>query len=106
MSTGLLLVIIVVVAYFAAHVIFDWLGRRLLIVSGAEYLVLGILLGPHVSGIVSPQVVESFAPVTALALGWMGAIIGSRFVIAQMVRVRGVIYRPAITPIVPHSRVR
>ena len=95
MSTGLLLVVIAVVAYLAAHVLFDWIGRRLLIVSGAEYLVLGILLGPHVSGIVSPQVVESFAPVTALALGWMGAIIGSRFVIGRMVRVRGVIYRVA-----------
>jgi hypothetical protein len=95
MSAGLLLVVVVVAAYFAAHVVFEWLGRRLLIVSGAEYLLLGILLGPHVSGIVSPQVVESFAPVTALALGWMGAIIGSRFLIAQMVRIRGVIYRVA-----------
>ena len=95
MSTGLLLVVIVVGAYFAAHVAFDWLGRRLMIVSGAEYLLLGILLGPQVSGIVSPQIVESFGPVTALALGWMGAIIGSRFVIPEMVRVRGVIYRVA-----------
>jgi hypothetical protein len=95
MSTGLLLIVIVVAAYFAAHVVFDWLGRRLMIVSGAEYLLLGILLGPQVSGIVSPQVVESFGPVTALALGWMGAIIGSRFLIPEMVRVRGVVYRVA-----------
>lgn len=95
MSTGFALVVIVVAAYFAAHVVFDWLGRKLLIVSGAEYLLLGILLGPQVSGIVSPVLVESFAPVTALALGWMGAIIGSRFLIPQMVRVRGVVYRVA-----------
>jgi hypothetical protein len=95
MSSGLLLILIVVGAYFAAHVVFEWLGRRLLIVSGAEYLLLGILLGPHVSGILSPQLVESFAPVTALALGWMGAIIGSRFLIPRMVHVRGVVYRVA-----------
>jgi hypothetical protein len=95
MSTGLLLVVIVVAAYFAAHVVFEWLGRRLMIVSGAEYLLLGILLGPYVSGIVSPQLVASFAPITALALGWMGAIIGSRFLIPQMVRIRGVLYRVA-----------
>jgi hypothetical protein len=94
-TTGLVLVLVVVGAYFAAHVVFEWLGKRLLIVSGAEYLLLGILLGPHVSGLVSPQLVESFAPVTALALGWMGAIIGSRFLISQMVRVRGVVYRVA-----------
>ena len=95
MSSGLLLIVIVVGAYFAAHVVFEWLGRRLLIVSGAEYLLLGILLGPHVSGILSPQLVESFAPVTALALGWMGAIIGSRYLIPRMVHVRGVVYRVA-----------
>lgn len=95
MSTGLLLVVIVVAAYFAAHVVFEWLGRRLLIVSGAEYLLLGILLGPNVSGILSPQLVDSFGPITALALGWMGAIIGSRFLIPQMVQVRGVLYRIA-----------
>lgn len=95
MTTGLVLVLLVVGAYFAAHVVFEWLGKRLLIVSGAEYLLLGILLGPHVSGLVSPQLVESFAPVTALALGWMGAIIGSRFLISRMVRVRGVVYRVA-----------
>jgi hypothetical protein len=35
-STGLALVVIVVAAYFAAHVLFEWHGRRLLIVSGAE----------------------------------------------------------------------
>lgn len=95
MSSGVLLVVIVVAAYFAAHVFFEWLGHRLLIVSGAEYLLLGILLGPRVSGILSPQVIESFAPVTALALGWMGAIIGSRFLILRMVRVRAVIYHVA-----------
>ena len=32
-------------AYLAAHVAFGWLARRYLIVSGAEYLLLGILLG-------------------------------------------------------------
>ena len=95
MSVGLVLVLIVVGAYLAAHVLFEWFARRLLIVSGAEYLLLGILLGPQVSGVLDARVVESFAPVTALALGWMGAIIGSRFVVAQMVRVRDVLYRVA-----------
>jgi hypothetical protein len=89
MSTALILVLLVVASYLAAHVAFEWLGRRLLIVSGAEYLVLGILLGPQVSGVVSAQLVESFAPVAALALGWMGAIIGSRFHLRRLVRIPG-----------------
>ena len=95
MTTGLVFVIVVVGAYLAAHVVFDWLGRRLHIVSGAEYLLLGILLGPHVSGILSPQLLQSFAPVTALAVGWMGAIVGSRFLIGEAVRLGSVIHRVA-----------
>ena len=95
MTTGLVLVVIVVGAYFAAHVVFDWLGHRLHIVSGAEYLLLGIFLGPHMSGILSPELIQSFTPVTALAVGWMGAIVGSRFLIAEAVRVGSVVHRVA-----------
>lgn len=95
MSAALTIVLVVVGAYLAAHVAFEWLGRRLLIVSGAEYLLLGILLGPLVSGVVSADLVQSFAPVTALALGWTGAIIGSRLRLPEMVRVPGVVYRIA-----------
>lgn len=96
MSAALSLVLLVVASYLAAHLAFEWLGRRLLIVSGAEYLLLGVLLGPHVSGVVSAQQIESFAPVTALALGWMGAIIGSRLRLQQLVRVRGTFYNVAL----------
>jgi hypothetical protein len=96
MTTGLVLVIVVVGAYLAAHVVFDWLGRRLHIVSGAEYLLLGILLGPHMSGILGPQLLQSFAPVTALAVGWMGAIVGSRFLVADAVRIGSVVHRVAL----------
>src|SRR4051812_18472610 len=95
MTTGLVLVVIVVAAYFAAHVFFDWLGRRLAIVSGAEYLLLGILLGPNVSGILSVQRIQSFTPVSALAVGWMGAIVGSRFLIPEAFRVSRLVHRVA-----------
>lgn len=95
MSAGFALVLLAIGAYLAAHVAFDWIGRRLLIVSGAEYVLLGILLGPQVAGVLSSDLLESFAPVTALALGWMGAIIGSRFMLRNMVRVPGVTWRIA-----------
>jgi hypothetical protein len=95
MSVALSLVLIVVASYLAAHVAFEWLGHRLLIVSGAEYLLLGTLLGPQVSGVVSADLVESFAPVTALALGWMGAIVGSRLHLQQLVRVPAKSYKVA-----------
>lgn len=95
MSPALALVLLVVGAWLAAHVAFDWLARRLVIVSGAEYLVLGILLGPQVSGMLSPTFLQSVNPSTALALGWMGAIVGSRFVLERMVRVPAMLYRIA-----------
>ena len=45
MSAGLVL-ILVVGAYVAAHLASEWLARRYLIVSGAEYLLLGIPARP------------------------------------------------------------
>jgi hypothetical protein len=94
-SAALLLVILVVVAYLAAHVAFDWLARRFLIVSGVEYLVLGILLGPQVSGVLRAEMLDSFAPITTLALGWIGAIVGMQFYLQDLVRIQAQQYRIA-----------
>ena len=96
MSEGLILVLVVAASYLAARVAFEWLAKRFLIVSGAEYLLLGILLGPQVSGILSPDAVESFAPITSLGLGWMGALIGAQLVLPRMVRTAAVLYRVAL----------
>ncbi|HUF26807.1 MAG TPA: hypothetical protein VMM18_07500 [Gemmatimonadaceae bacterium] len=95
MSAALTLVLIVAVAYLATHLAFDWIARRLLIVSGAEYLVLGILLGPQVSGILTGDTLDSFAPFTTLALGWIGAIVGMQFFLPNLVRIRGIVFRLA-----------
>ena len=95
MSAGLTLVLIVAVAYLATHVAFDWIARRLLIVSGAEYLLLGLLVGPQGAGLLASGVVESFSPLTTLALGWVGAIVGTQFHLPDLVRIRGLVYRLA-----------
>jgi len=84
-TASLALILAVAAAYLAAHVLFDWLARRFLIVSGAEYLVLGILLGPQVSGALSASVVASLAPILTLALGWIGVIIGAQFDLKRLV---------------------
>ncbi|MGH7629615.1 MAG: hypothetical protein ACREOF_09525 [Gemmatimonadales bacterium] len=95
MSSGLILLVIVAAAFLAAHVVFDLLARRLVIVSGAEYLFLGILLGPRVSGLLSPGVLDGFGPFLVLAIGWMGATIGSHFELARMLPLRGSFYETA-----------
>jgi Kef-type K+ transport system membrane component KefB len=95
MSGEFLLVLIVAGSYLAAHWAFEWLGHRFMLISGAEYLVLGILLGPQVSGVLQASVLDAFAPFMTLALGWIGAVVGSNFYLPLLVRVRGELYRVA-----------
>lgn len=95
MTSGLTLILIVAGAYLAARIAFRYLAQRFLITSGAEYLVLGILLGPHVSGLISASVVDSFGPFMTLAIGWMGAVIGVQFFLPQLIRIRSNFYQVA-----------
>lgn len=95
MSTTLILILVVAGAYLAAHVTFEWLARRFAIVSGAEYLLLGILLGPEVSGLIRPSVVGAFGPFITLALGWIGAVVGAQFYLPALARIPGVHFRVA-----------
>jgi hypothetical protein len=95
-TTGLTLVILVAAAFFAAHFASERLARRFLIVSGAEYLALGILLGPQVAGILTPGLLESLAPFPLLALGWIGVITGTRFNLQELVKVPAVTYQAAL----------
>jgi Kef-type K+ transport system membrane component KefB len=97
MSATLTLVLVVAVAYLAAHLAFDWIARRFLIVSGVEYLILGILLGPQVSGVLSADVMASFAPLTLIALGWVGAIVGTQFYLPELIRLQSVHFKVAFT---------
>ncbi|MBX6364270.1 MAG: hypothetical protein IRZ00_10420 [Gemmatimonadetes bacterium] len=94
-NAALVLIILIAGAYLAAHVASGWLARRFLIVSGAEYLLLGILLGPHVSRLITPGVVGSFAAFMTLALGWVGAVVGAQFYVPDVIRIRGLYYRVA-----------
>lgn len=95
MSATLIIILVVVAAYLAAHVAFEWLVHRFLIISGAEYLLLGILLGPEVTGLISASVVDDFASVMTLALGWMGMVVGAEFLLPELLRFRAVYYRIA-----------
>lgn len=85
MTAPIALFIAVGAGYLAAHVAFDWLGRRFLVVSGAEYLVLGILLGPQVSGILGSSVVTRLDPVLTLAIAWIGLTVGTQFELGRLV---------------------
>jgi Kef-type K+ transport system membrane component KefB len=96
LSSALSLILIVGAAFVAAHVLFDWLARRFRIVSGVEYLLLGILLGPQVSGFMSAEVVQSFGPFITLALGWTGASLGMQLYLPRLLQTPAIVYRTAI----------
>ena len=96
MSATLSLILIVGAAFLAAHVLFDWLARRFRIVSGAEYLLLGILLGPQVAGLMSAEVVQSFGPFMTLAIGWTGAAVGMQLFLPALLQVPSIVYRTAM----------
>ncbi|MBW3629172.1 MAG: cation:proton antiporter [Gemmatimonadetes bacterium] len=95
MSSTLSLILIVIGAYLAAHVASRWVARRFLIVSGAEYLLLGVLLGPQLSRIISAEAVSGFAPFLTLALGWIGAVVGAQFYLPDLLRFKADAYRMA-----------
>jgi Kef-type K+ transport system membrane component KefB len=93
MTTPLLLILVAALAFLATHVAYEWLARRLLIVSGAEYLVLGVLLGPLVTGLFTRAALDAFLPVVVLGIGWMGITRGMPLRLAQLVRIPAVAYR-------------
>lgn len=97
MNVGLLLILIVAGAYLAAHVAAEWLARRYLIVSGAEYLLLGVLLGPEVLGVIQATTEGPFAPFLTLALGWVGALVGAQFYIPDLIRIPATHFSVATT---------
>lgn len=100
MTDSLILIPIVAASYLAAHVVFDWLARRFRIVSGAEYLLLGILLGPQVSGLLSVELLDRLSPLITLGLGWTGALLGAQFMLPRLLRIPGVVYRVAFVEVV------
>jgi len=93
MSPQLSLILLVAVGYLAAHVGFDWLAKRFLLVSGAEYLLLGIFIGPLGAGLLDENTVRGLMPITMLALGWIGVALGLRLHLPTLVRIPAFMYR-------------
>jgi hypothetical protein len=92
-TSGLILLAVLGLAFIATHVVADWVARRFVVVSGAEYLILGVLLGPVGFGVMGEAELEAFSPVTLLALGFIGLGVGMRMHLATLVQVPGLVWR-------------
>ncbi|TNF61423.1 MAG: hypothetical protein EP303_05700 [Deltaproteobacteria bacterium] len=84
LGTVVLLVLVIGVAYVLAHNVVERLQRRFLVVSGAEYLLLGFLLGPAFPAINALENVTGLLPIIALAAGWVGLLRGTDFDFASL----------------------
>lgn len=86
LGTVVLLVVVIGVAYVLAHNVVERLQRRFLVVSGAEYLLLGFLLGPAFPAIHALDNISGLLPIIALAAGWVGLLRGTDFDFASLQR--------------------
>ncbi|MGB5812369.1 MAG: hypothetical protein WBG86_17660, partial [Polyangiales bacterium] len=84
LSTVVLLVLVIGVAYVLAHNVVERLQRRFLVVSGLEYLLLGIMLGPSFLAIGAFDDLTGLLPIIALAAGWVGLLRGTDFDFASL----------------------
>jgi len=79
LGTVVFLVVGIGVAYVLAHNVVERLQRRFLVVSGAEYLLLGFLLGPAFPAMHALDNIAGLLPIIALAAGWVGLLRGTDF---------------------------
>lgn len=95
---ALLLIVFVAVAYLLAHFVVHRLQRRFLFVSGLEYVLLGVLLGPALGDTL--QVFENLgrlAPFIAFAAGWIALLYGMEFKLRSLLdEARGLSTRLAL----------
>jgi hypothetical protein len=95
MQTTLAALAVITVGYIFAHLIFDRLRDRYGYVGGAEYVVIGFLLGPRVTGLLDAGQVQDLTPIVSLALGWLGMLLGTYFRLPTMALVDGAYLRVA-----------
>ena len=76
MHTTLAALAVITVGYILAYLVFERLRDRYGYVGGAEYVVIGFLLGPRVTGLLQATTVQELTPLVSLALGWMGMLLG------------------------------
>lgn len=76
MSIVLLLLGLLVLSYIGGFLVGGRAIRGFGLPSGSEYVTLGFLVGPHVLGLVDRALLDAFAPIAHVALGWLALAMG------------------------------
>jgi Kef-type K+ transport system membrane component KefB len=70
---------LLVLAYVGSFLAFGHSIRGVGLPSGTEYILLGVVLGPHVTGVVEGSMLATFDPIADVAVGWIALLIGFGF---------------------------
>jgi hypothetical protein len=87
MQTTLAALAVITVGYILAYLVFDRLRDRFGYVGGAEYVIIGFLLGPRMTGLLGAEEVQDLTPIVSLALGWLGMLLGTYFRLPAFARI-------------------
>lgn len=71
-----LLMGLLVLSYIGSFLVGGRALRGVGLPSGAEYVVLGFVLGPHVLGLLDRSSLVAFEPIANVSLGWLALVIG------------------------------
>ena len=67
---------LLVLAYVGSMLVSGRTIRGFGLPSGAEYLVLGVVIGPHALGLLTRSTITSFEPIFVLGASWMALVAG------------------------------
>lgn len=79
MIATLQLLAILGLGYLGTHYLAERIRSRFQVVTGVEFVVLGVLVGPYVTDVMTPEVLLQLGPVTSLAIGALGLSLGLHF---------------------------
>ncbi|MFZ5890190.1 MAG: potassium transporter Kef [Myxococcota bacterium] len=88
MSASELLLGLLVLAYFGGILVGDRTIRGFGLPSGAEYLLLGLVIGPRALGIVPSALIEAFTPILLVGSSWLALVAGIGYLQVGERRVR------------------
>lgn len=79
MNPFMAFVALLVLAYMGGLLSDTRIGRNLGLASGVEYVMLGVIVGPHALGFFQFETVVVFEPLLLLAVGWLAAVLGLQY---------------------------
>ncbi len=73
------------------------LGAQSFFLSGTGFLLIGLVLGPHVTNVLTSTALFQLSPVLSLGLGWIGLLVGLQFDRKVVFRIPARIWKLGVT---------